>query len=164
MISKEGMDSSVMVLFIICGAMIFGNAVTQIGLPEYISSHTSGLINPLFFVLATIFVILILGMFIEGASIMMITLPLFLPSLIGLHVSLVWYAVIMVMSIEIGLLTPPVGLNIYAVDGVAKTLRLPSTLNRAIKGTAPFMILYFISLMLVVFFPKLALWLPHLME
>jgi len=163
-IFMEGMDSSVMVLFIVCGAMVFGNAATQLGLPEMIKEVTLRLTNPLYFVIGTIFIMLILGMFIEGASIMLICLPLFLPTLISLHVPLIWYAVIMVMSIEIGLLTPPVGLNIYAVDGVAKAMGLKSTLNIAIKGTVPFMLIYLCAVLLVLLFPKLTLWLPALMQ
>jgi len=144
--------------------MVFGNAATQLGLPEMIKEVTLRLTNPLYFVIGTIFIMLILGMFIEGASIMLICLPLFLPTLISLHVPLIWYAVIMVMSIEIGLLTPPVGLNIYAVDGVAKAMGLKSTLNIAIKGTVPFMLIYLCAVLLVLLFPKLTLWLPALMQ
>jgi len=162
-IFKEGMDSSVMVLFVICGAMIFGNTVNQLGLPELILSTTSSITHPVWFVCVTVLVMLVLGMFIEGASIMLIALPLFLPALIALQVPLIWYAVIMVMAIEIGLLTPPVGLNIYAVDGVAKGLKLDSSLSDAIKGTFPFMIMYLIALLIVLFVPKLALWLPSVM-
>lgn len=163
-IFKDGLDSSVMVLFIICGALVFGNAATQLGLPEIITNITTGFGNAVYFVCATILIMLILGMFVEGASILLICLPIFLPTLNILHVDLIWYAVIMVMSIEMALLTPPVGLNIYAVHGVAASMGLNSTLNMAIKGTIPFMGIYFIALLLFLFFPQLTLWLPKLMQ
>jgi len=91
---------------------------------------------------------------------MMICLPVFIATLRVYNLNLIWYAVIMVMSIEIGLLTPPVGLNIYAIDGVAKQLGLPSTLGIAVKGSYMFMLLYLLSMILVCLIPQLALWLP----
>jgi len=65
-------------------------------------------------------IIMILGCFLEGASIMLIMIPVILPTLLSYKLDLIWYAVLMVINIEVGLLTPPVGLNLYAVDGVAK--------------------------------------------
>lgn len=163
-ILEEGVLSSVMVLFIICGAMVFGNAATQIGLSEIISSFAVSSLTPIIFIIITMIILFIMGMFLEGASIMLIVLPIFLPALIGLQIDLIWYAVILVIGIEIGLLTPPVGLNIYAVDGIAKSLGFPSNLMIAIKGTVPFMLLYLLTQILVLFFSKLALWLPSMMR
>jgi C4-dicarboxylate transporter DctM subunit len=105
-----------------------------------------------------------MGMFLEGASIMLIVLPIFLPALMGFGVNLFWYAVILVIGIEVALLTPPVGLNLYAVDGIAKSLGYRSNLTIAIKGTFPFMLLYLVAQILVLIFPQLALWLPSMMK
>ena len=163
-ILEEGVLSSVMVLFIICGAMVFGNAATQIGLSEMISSMATSSLSPISFIIITILVLLVMGMFLEGASIMLIVLPIFLPTLMGFNVNLIWYAVILVIGIEVGLLTPPVGLNLYAVDGIAKSLGYPSNLTVAIKGTLPFMLLYLATQILVLIFPQLALWLPSMMK
>jgi len=163
-ILEEGVLSSVMVLFIICGAMVFGNAATQIGLSEMISSFAVSSLSPITFIIITIIIVLIMGMFLEGASIMLIVLPIFLPALLGFEVNLIWYAVILVIGIEVGLLTPPVGLNLYAVDGIAKSLGYPSNLTIAIKGTVPFMLLYLLAQILVLIFPQLALWLPLMMK
>ena len=108
---------------------------------------------------------LIMGMFLEGASIMMIMIPILLPTLIGYNMDLIWYAVLMVINIEVGLLSPPVGLNLYAVDSVAKGLGFPSTLGTVIRGSWPFMALYLLVLIVVAFVPSLALWLPsHMMK
>lgn len=163
-ILEEGVLSSVMVLFIICGAMVFGNAATQIGLSDIIKSFAVSSLTPLSFVIITILILFIMGMFLEGASIMLIVLPIFLPTLIGFNVNLIWYAVILVIGIEVGLLTPPVGLNLYAVDGITKSLGYPSNMTIAIKGTVPFMLLYLLTQIFVLFFPKLALWLPSMMR
>ena len=91
---------------------------------------------------------------------MMIMLPILLPALIGYNMDLIWYAVLMVISIEVGLISPPVGLNLYAVDSVAKGLGFPSTLGAVIRGSWPFMVLYVLILTIVGFLPSLAVWLP----
>ena len=140
--------------------MTLGNAVTQIGLSQAMAAFFSKSLPPGIFIASTILIILFMGCFLEGASIMMICLPIFITTLNVYHLNLIWYAVIMVISIEIGLLTPPVGLNLYAIDGVAKQLGLPSTLGIAIKGSYMFVILYLISMILVWFVPQIALWLP----
>jgi len=163
-ILEGGVLSSVMVLFIICGAMVFGNAATQIGLSAMIETFAVSSLSPMAFIIFAIVIILIMGMFLEGASIQLITLPIFLPALIGLKVNLIWFAVISVIGIETGLLTPPVGLNLYAVDGIAKNLGYPSNMMVAIKGTLPFMLLYLLTQILVLIFPQLALWLPLMMK
>jgi len=157
---KEGLSSSAMIMIIICGAMVLGNTVTQIGLSQAMANLFANNLSPGIFITSTILIMLFMGCFLEGASIMMICLPIFITTLRVYNLNLIWYAVIMVMSIEIGLLTPPVGLNIYAIDGVAKQLGLPSTLGIAVKGSYMFMLLYLISMILVCLFPQLALWLP----
>ncbi|RLC36335.1 MAG: hypothetical protein DRH33_07170 [Candidatus Nealsonbacteria bacterium] len=129
-----------------------------------ISSMATSSLSPISFIIITILVLLVMGMFLEGASIMLIVLPIFLPTLMGFEVNLIWYAVILVIGIEIGLLTPPVGLNLYAVDGIAKNLGYPSNMTVAIKGTVPFMLLYLATQILVLMFPQLALWLPSMMK
>jgi len=161
---EEGVLSSLMVLFIMSGAMVFGAAVTQIGLSEVIKKMTMGSLSPMGFIILTLLIILVLGCFLEGAAIMLIILPIFLPTLIGFEINLVWYAVVLVIGIEIGLLTPPVGLNLYAIDGVAKNLGYKSNMTIAIKGIFPFVILYLVAEILVLIFPQLALWLPSMMR
>ncbi len=165
-ILREAINNSVMVMFIICGAILFGNAVTQFGLGSAVNSFfVSNGFSPGVFMVITMVIMFIMGMFLEGASIMMIMIPILLPTLIGYKMDLIWYAVLMVINIEVGLLSPPVGLNLYAVDSVAKGLGFPSTLGAVIRGSWPFMVLYVLVLIIVGFVPSLALWLPsHLMK
>ncbi|MGB5231618.1 MAG: TRAP transporter large permease [Desulfoprunum sp.] len=165
-ILKEALTGTVMVTFIICGAVLFGNAVTQLGLGRAISDFFVGSdFSPWVFILATMVIIMILGCFLEGASIMLIMIPVILPTLLSYKLDLIWYAVIMVINIEVGLLTPPVGLNLYAVDGVAKGLGFPSNLSIVIRGSWPFMALYLMLLVVIALFPLLATWIPaHMMR
>ena len=158
---RSALSGIVMITFIICGAMLFGNAVTQLGLGQQISGFFLSHGFPAWvFMVLTMILMLIMGCFLEGASIMLITLPVILPSLMAYKLDLIWFAVIMVINIEVGLLTPPVGLNLYAIDGVAKKLGFPSTLSIVIKGSWPFMVLYLVVMVIVGFVPQLALWIP----
>jgi len=163
-ILQESLSGIVMITFIICGAMLFGNAVTQLGLGRQISEFfMSNGFPSWIFIIITMFIMLLMGCFLEGASIMLIVLPVILPSLIGYQINLIWYAVLMVINIEVALLTPPVGLNIYAVDGVAKGLGYPSNLGIVIRGSWPFMVLYVLVMLSTIFFPALATWIPSQM-
>lgn len=160
-ILKESLNGIVIITFIICGAMLFGNAVTQLGLGRQISDFfISNGFPSWVFILCTMIIMLIMGCFLEGASIMLIMIPVILPSLVSYHINLIWYAVLMVINIEVAMLTPPVGLNLYAIDGVAKGLGFPSNLSTVIRGSWPFMVLYFIAMLAVAFFPSLAVWIP----
>ncbi len=162
-IIREALTGTVMVTFIICGAMLLGSAVTQLGLGKAISDFFVSGFAPWVFIVITMIIMIILGCFLEGASIMMIMIPILLPTLLGYKMDLIWYAVLMVINIEIAMLTPPVGLNLYAIDGVAKGLGFPSTLATVIRGSWPFMVLYVLVMILVAFFPNLALWIPSQM-
>lgn len=159
-ILKEGSSSSVMVMFIICGAMLLGNAATQIGLSHMLTEIFAGSMSGWVFIPISLLTLLVLGMFLEGASIMLITLPIYLPVLIMYQFDLIWYAIIMVMAIEIALLSPPVGLNLFAIHGVAKSLGLPSTQGIVIQGCWPFMVIYLLSMIFVMAIPQIALLLP----
>jgi len=160
-ILRSSLNGIAMITFIICGAILFGNAVTQLGLGQQISDFfLSHGFPPWVFVLLTMILVLIMGCFLEGASILLILVPILLPSLLAYKINLIWFAVLLVINIEIGLMTPPVGLNLFAVDGVAKKLGLPSNMSIVIKGSWPFMVLYLLLMVIVGFVPQLALWIP----
>ena len=164
-ILRQGISSAAMIMFIICGAILFGNAVTQMGLPGMISNLFAGGGIPVWgFIVITMLSLLVMGCFLEGASIMLISLPIFYPALLAYDYNLIVYAVLMVINLECAMLTPPVGLNLYAIDGIAKSLRLPSTLATVVQGSWPFLVIYLITMILVAIFPSLALWLPMQMK
>lgn len=165
-ILKDSLSSIVMITFIVCGAMLFGNAVTQLGLGRQISEFfISNGFPAWIFITCTMIIMFIMGCFLEGASIMLIMIPVILPSLISYNIDLIWYAVLMVINIEVALLTPPVGLNLYAVDGVAKGLGYPSKLSTVIRGGWPFMTLYVVVMLAIIIFPMLTTWIPaHMMK
>ena len=101
---------------------------------------------------------LILGTVLEGLSIVLITLPLVLPLLKQFEIDPVHYAIIVVINIEVAMLTPPVGLNLFVLSGVSK-----APLSEVIKGILPFLGLMIILLLGVTFIPNLSLYLPSLL-
>ncbi len=155
----RGAEISSMILCIISGAMILGAVVSQLRIAASLASFAQGAGLTASAVLAFIFLTLfILGMFLDGASIMVITLPIFYPLARAVGIDSVWFAVFYTLTIEIGLLTPPVGLNLFVIKGVSGL-----SLATVIKGTLPFLLIMAMCLLIMYFYPQLALWLPGTM-
>ena len=159
---KNAVNSSAMIMVIIMGALILGNYVTMAGVDRAVGDiFVGGGIPTWGFLVITMLVILGLGCLMEGASIMLLLLPVLIVTIREYGYNPYVYAVLLVINIEAAMLTPPVGLNLYAVDGIAKSLNLPSTINIAVKGSFPYLILYILVMILVAIFPQIALWIPN---
>ena len=102
--------------------------------------------------------LLFLGMFLEVISIMLITLPIILPVLEALGIDLVHFAIVMTVNMEVALITPPVGLNLYVLTSVAK-----SNLSEVIRGAFPFVVLSLTELAIITYWPDFTLYLPRLL-
>ena len=100
----------------------------------------------------------VLGTVIEGLAMIFLTVPIFVPVVEGLGFNLVWFGIVMVMVVEISLITPPIGLNVFVLKAMLPDVPLKSIF----KGIAPFFAADIVRLLAVVFFPWLALWLPGL--
>jgi C4-dicarboxylate transporter, DctM subunit len=99
----------------------------------------------------------VLGTFLEVFAIMLITLPILLPLLAPMGIDPIHFAVLMVINMELALLTPPIGLNIFVLSSITKT-----PVAETIKGVLPFMVILLILLIAVTYIPSLSLWLPTL--
>ena len=116
-----------------------------------ISSH-----QPTFVILLGIFCMyLLLGMFLEGASMVALTVPVLAPMISGIGLDMISFGVIVMLLVEIALLTPPVGLNLFVVKGIAD-----EPLGLIIKGIFPFLVILLLMAVLLSLYPNLALWLP----
>ncbi|MCP4022536.1 MAG: TRAP transporter large permease subunit [Desulfobacteraceae bacterium] len=156
-------DSSVlstMILMIMIGALVMSNVITLLQVPSTLTEAivSSGLPNSLVLLCIVLF-ILVLGMFLDGGSITVLTVPVIAPMLPALGVDTVVFGVILMMLIETALLTPPVGLNIFTVKGI-----LNEPLSLIIKSVIPFVLILIIGVILVFIWPDLALWLPSQMK
>lgn len=154
----ETVRTTAMLFMILAAAALFGHAVTIIRLPiELVESVLTLGLTPLTFILVVMAVIFVLGMFMETISIILITTPIILPALIQFDINLIWYGILLMINLELALITPPVGMNLFVIKGIAN-----APLVEVIRGSLPYVILMIIGLFVVLAFPSLATWLPEI--
>lgn len=155
-----GIKTSSMVLFIVVGANICGQltAMTQIAQNsiEYILSFN---LPPWLIIICINIFLIILGAPLEAISILVITLPMLYPLIVKLGFDPLWFAVIMVINMELALISPPEGINLFILQSVAK-----SNAAEVSKAVVPFLIIIAIFLILISFFPSIATWLPGMVK
>jgi C4-dicarboxylate transporter, DctM subunit len=148
-----------MLMFIFVGAQFFSYVIGSSSLAENVTSIvTQSNLSPYLVIVAIMFLLLFLGCFIEGITIMMLTIPIFIPLIKALGFDPLWFGVLFVVNMEMGLITPPMGINLFLVRN---TFDVPT--GALIKGILPFMGVLVFFLIIMVIFPELALWLPELM-
>ena len=158
---RESVSSSAMILLIIVGAMLFGYLLTVTGVPQQMTEYVVKLNVPRWTILLLINMILIvMGMFLEVISIIVITVPILDPIINALGWDPIWFGVLFVINMEMALITPPVGLNLYVIKDAIPTL----SWETIIKGVCPFIVLLAVSLLVIAVFPQIALWLPSKMQ
>jgi tripartite ATP-independent transporter DctM subunit len=152
-------SSTILIIFI--GASIFTLFLNFIRVPDALAGFVAGLeISPWVTMVCIQIMLLTLGMFVDGASMILITTPILLPVIKALHWDPIWFGVLMVTNINIAVITPPVGLNLYTLASITKDVDMETIL----KGTMPYVAVEFIGLLLLIFFPQISLWLPGLMN
>lgn len=152
----ESMRAAGAIIVIIVGALLFGHWITESGIPARIVEFAISLdLKAWQFLLFINIMMLVLGMFLEGIAVTLIVLPLVLPLLGPLDISPIHFAIVLTINIELALLTPPVGLNLYVLQSISRT-----PIGEVIRGTWPFIALLFILLMLVTYVPIISTWLP----
>ncbi|SMX51089.1 TRAP transporter large permease [Actibacterium lipolyticum] len=151
------MRTSMMVFMIIAGAAMFGHAITIIRLPVGVTEMVSQLgWGPMGFMLAVMAMIFVMGMFFESIAIILITTPILLPTMHAMDIDLVWYGVLLMINLELAMITPPVGMNLFVIKGIT-----PAPLSEVIQGAAPYVVLMLIGLLALLMVPGLATWLPY---
>lgn len=156
---RETLKTSGMIFLILIGAFVFGTFLTASGLPTILANFVTSL-NVSRYVVLLVLIILyaIMGCFMDSLAMVMLTVPIFLPIMTELGFNPIWYGVIMIMVMEMGLITPPVGMNVYIVSGVAKDVPLQTIF----RGVAPMVIGMLVAVLIVCVFPDIALILPRL--
>ena len=145
---------TVSILMLIIAANIYTRLLALSGVPVFINDFVNGL-ELGFFTLLILYavIIVIMGTILDGISIMLIMIPIFLPLLDGYSVDLVWFGIVTVIAVEIGLLTPPLGLSAYVIKSTLDTDEI--SLADIFIGAAPFAAVMFVVLLLIIFFPWL---------
>ena len=155
----DSAQTSSMIFFIIANAMLFAHFLTDEQIPQQITQMIiEANVGPLMFLLIVNIVLLLMGQFMEPSSVVMITVPLLLPIGIALGIDPIHLGVIMVVNMEIGMITPPVGLNLFVASGITGL-----SLKQVIVASLPMTTILLIGLMLVTYIPAISLWLPNLM-
>lgn len=157
----ETMRSSCMILMIIAGALVFSRFLVLSRLPITLAEFLSRLPLPGWMIIAAILMtFIILGTVIDNLALVLMTIPVFLPVLQDLGVDLIWFGVMIVAVVQIGVISPPVGVNAYVVSGMTRDVPLQTVF----KGCIPFIGMLIIGIILLMIFPQLATWLPSLMK
>jgi tripartite ATP-independent transporter DctM subunit len=143
------------------GALIFSNFVTIAGLPrDLVQLINASQLSSTGVVLLICLIYLLLGCLLDSLAMILLTVPVFFPIIVSLGLDPVWFGIIVIIVIEIGLITPPIGLNVFVVHSMVDGV----TLGRVFQGIAPFFFASLIGLLLIVFIPSIALLLPSMMR
>ncbi|MBN2060067.1 MAG: TRAP transporter large permease [Deltaproteobacteria bacterium] len=148
-----------MIGLMVLAATIYSFAVGVSGLAKYIAAFIvdAGL-SPWMVIIAINFVLLLAGFVMDTLAITLVTVPIFVPLIVALGFDPIWFGVVMVINTEIGLITPPIGLNTFIASSA---FHMP--IGEILRGVFPYLIILFIFLIVIVAFPELSLWLPRLM-
>ncbi len=148
------------VFLILIGAFVFGPFLALSGLPEQLAQAIAGLPVPRMVILIILMLIyVLLGMFLEGFSILVLTMPIVIPIMTVLQFDLIWFGVLMVIVLEMGLISPPVGINVFVVKGLVPDVPM----GKIFKGILPFWVAMGVCLALIIAFPDIALLIPNSM-
>jgi C4-dicarboxylate transporter DctM subunit len=147
-----------MLFLILAGAAMFGHVVTLLRLPMTLMESVTALdVGAAGFVLIVMAVVFVLGMFLETISIILVTTPLILPAMAHYGIDPVWYGVLLMINLELALITPPVGMNLFVIKAI-----VDAPIAEVISGSLPYVVLMVVALGLVFAFPPIATWLPAL--
>lgn len=161
---KGAARTTSMIFIIIVGAFFYSRFLSTTGVMAATSGFISNLdVSPVMVVSVILLILLVLGSFLEAVAILALTMPIFFPVILELKVDPVWFGILVVMVIEIGVLTPPLGTNVFVVKAAAKSVGYDVGLEDIFKGLLPFFVAYIVSVLLILLFPSIALWLPNKM-
>jgi tripartite ATP-independent transporter DctM subunit len=156
----ETVNTTALVFLILIGALVFGPFLALSGLPEIIAQSLAGLDVPRVVILIIVLsVYIVLGTWMEGFSMLVLTLPIVIPIMNTLGYDLIWFGVVMVIVLEMGLIDPPVGINVFIVKGLVPDVPM----SEIFKGVVPFWFAMMVCIAILIAFPEIALFIPNTM-
>ena len=157
-ILRGSMKESVMIMMIIACSYLFSFTLSNLYVTQTIAEVMTGLeVNKWVLLFIINIFLLVAGFFLPPVAIILMTAPILLPTIEGVGFDPIWFAVILTINMEIGLITPPVGLNLYVIKGISPDISLPEIL----RGSLPFMLCMVLAIVILCFFPGIATWLPN---
>jgi C4-dicarboxylate transporter, DctM subunit len=152
---------SVAVLFLIAAASLYSRMLAMTGMPAAITESITQMgLGPWGFLFAYVVIVVLLGCIIDSVSIMLIMLPIVLPIAAAFNMDLIWFGVLTVLAVEIGLLTPPFGVSVYTVKSALNNPAI--TIRDIFAGTFPFVLVMVLALFILAMFPGLSTWLARM--
>jgi C4-dicarboxylate transporter DctM subunit len=158
---KEGLETSCMVIFIITGAVVFGHFMAVSRIPFLLADWLGGLpIHRMAVMGLIVFIYFMGGFFMDSMGLIVVTIPIFFPIVEKLGFDPIWFGVIIVLTGEMGVITPPVGVNVFVIKGIAPDIPL----EKIFRGILPFLVALILFTILLTFFPQIATFLPSLVS
>ncbi|HET8744988.1 MAG TPA: TRAP transporter large permease [Ramlibacter sp.] len=156
-ILRDGLRESGMLMLIIGASILFGYMMSSLQVTQAVAASIGELqVNRWWIMLAINVLLLVAGCFLPPAAIILMTTPILMPILNAAQFDPIWFGVILTINMELGLITPPVGLNLFVINGITPDVRLGTIL----KGSLPFMLCMVLAILILCVFPELATWLP----
>ena len=158
---KEGLQTGCMVLFIITGAVVFGHFMAMSTIPFMLADWVGNLpVDRMVVIAIIIFIYFIGGFFMDSMALIVVTVPIFFPVVQKLGFDPIWFGVMMVLISEMGVITPPVGVNVFVIKGIAPDVPL----FVIFRGILPFLVALIIVTFIILFIPQIATFLPNLVK
>jgi tripartite ATP-independent transporter DctM subunit len=152
---------TVMVFAVLVGTLIFMHFLALSGVTRVVIGSVAGLpVSPILVICGMLFVYLIIGCFVSATAMIMLTMPMFYPVIVSLGLSPIWFGIVVIKMCEIAVITPPLGLNVYAVKSVTPDI----STTQIFKGIFPFLAMDIFTLAMLVAFPQITLFLPQKMK
>ena len=159
-IFRDTTKESVMILMIIGTSILFAYMLTNLYLTQSLAEWIAGLdVNRWVLMAAINAMLLVAGCFLPPAAIILMTTPILLPIITAAGFDVIWFGVILTINMEVGLITPPVGLNLYVINGIAPDVPLA----RILWGSVPYVLCMILAIVILCIFPGIATWLPNLL-
>jgi len=156
---SDAATTTSMVFAVVVGATIFANFLTRSRIPIELADFVGGLnVPPMLLLILLLLILLVLGCFLDTLAMLLIAVPLMIPIVDGLGFDLIWFGILVVKMMEIGMATPPVGMNIYITAGAAGVKP-----HVTFRGAGPFILVDLLTVAIFLLFPGLILWLPNLL-
>ena len=153
----ETVRTSAMIFTILIGAILFNNFLVLSAVPDAIGSWIGGLpFSNTTIMVIILLIYLVMGCALDSLAMILLTIPIFFPVVMGLGFDPIWFGIIVVMVVELGLITPPIGMNVFIIKGMAPEVPL----GQIYKGVLPFVIAQLLLIGIIIAFPDIATWLP----
>ena len=150
-----------MIMLVVIGASFLNFTLASAGLGRELQNFLSGLgLSPMGLILVVVCIYIVLGFFIETLSLMVVTIPIIVPLVVAQGFDPIWFGILMIVLIEMALITPPVGLNLYVVQGARKS----GSMTEVMLGTIPYVVAMLLMVAALIAFPQIALFLPDALQ